>query len=118
MRRKEFFGEVRLGGELTCGYDAGHDNHSACSAQATWHGWAGNPPDTRLDGAVFACAEHFTTLTGKLWDYHETGGACGIPGATWFSGTAQGQGCCKHDLDFETLEATMVNQRAITEALS
>lgn len=107
-RRKEFFGEVRVGGALTCGYDAGHDERSTCSVPATWHGWVGVPPDTRLDGAVFACEEHFKVLAGRLWDYHQTGGACGVPGAKWYNGAEMGQGCCRHDLDFDTLDVAML----------
>lgn len=118
MKRQSFFGKVRHATTLTCGYDAGYDDEAVCSKRAEWHGWAGTPPDTKLDGAVFACEEHFQILTGKLWDFHDVGGACGIPGAIWFSGTQQGQGCCKHDLDFESLTAAHVEPLTLTASSS
>ena len=107
-KRGEFFGAPRPETTLTCGYDAGHDDRPTCGHQATWHGWTGTPPDTRGDASVWACEEHFDVLGGKLWDYHEVGGACGMPGARWFNGAEQGQGYCRHDLDNDSLDIAML----------
>lgn len=108
-KRKEFYGPARPGTELLCGFDGGHDNGPICGVPATVHVWPGTPPDTRMDGIVFACDKHFAVIRPeRIWDYHRIAGACGIPGARWLNGPEQGTGLCRHDMEEDSLDISAI----------
>lgn len=110
QKRKEFYGRARPGTELLCGFDGGRDNGAICGATAIVHVWPGEPPETREDYVVWSCTEHFAVLQGKYWDYHQIGGACGMPGSEWVNGPEQGKGMCRHELDETAIDIVELAQ--------